>query len=125
MSSPALSTNKLEAFQAVVPGVAGQSEEVGLTHFKNFTNTASDTLPFHANCTLIELFATQDCWVVMKPSTSSEVAAVPTESLKTLSKWVPGGIVCFLGVPKKDGVLYKLSVVRDSSNGRLYCTEGA
>lgn len=125
MSDLAYSSNKEEAFQVIVPAVIGASDDKGMTHFQSFTNTAEDSLAFHASTTVIELFATQDCWVLMKPSTSSAAAAAPAEHTKTRAKFIPGGIVTFLGVPKKQDVQYMLSIVRDSTSGTLYITEGA
>ena len=79
MSTPAISDKNGPYFQAIVPGVAGgESVGPGQTHFQAFTNTAEDSLPFHAEATLLELFATQDCWVLMKESTSAAAAAIPT-----------------------------------------------
>lgn len=118
MSTPAVSDKNAPYFQALVPGE-------GLSHFKNFTNTNSYSADLDSNTTLVELFPTQDCWVRIVESGSSDTAAIPSEAVKGSSKWCPGGIVSFIGIPKKNETIYKLAVVRNSSNGVLYITEGA
>lgn len=125
MSGLAYSDNKVEAFQAIVPGVSGDGHERGMSHVTSFTNVAGDTLDLHPDTTMIELFATQDCWVLLKESSSSAAAAIPANKVKTKAKFMASDITYFLGVPKKDDVTYKISVIRASADGSLYITEGA
>lgn len=121
MSTPAESQKNAEYFQAVVlDGVQS------LTHFVSFSNTSVDSLNLLPNTTLLELFATQDCWILLQPSTGSQAAVANTAQLtRQLSKFLPGGIVAFIGVPKKEGVVFKVSMIRDSADGKLHLTEGA
>lgn len=123
MSTGAVSDKNAQFFQALVP--ADAEETAARNHFKNFTATSSYSANLEAATTIVGLFATTDCWCRFIPSTSSNVAAVPAESVKTNSFFVPGGIAAFFGVPRKDGVLYKVAVVRNSANGVLYLAEGA
>lgn len=118
MSSLALSGNKTEAFQAIIPGA-------GRNHFKNFTNASSYTATLEAATSLISLFSTQDCWCRLVRSDASDVAAVPAEGVKQDCFFVPGGIVAFMGIPVIEGVRYKVAVIRDSTSGVLHISEGA
>lgn len=102
-------------FQAIIPGK---------TCFVSFTNTAGDSPIFEENTTIIELFPTQDCWVLIQESTESLSAAIPSAGVKTDSKFLPGGIIAFLGLPIDRSAQYKLSVIRNTVSGNLYITEG-
>jgi len=124
MSDLAYSGNKVEAFQAMMAGVEGDGLDTGMTHVATFTNVAGDSLPFHEDTTLLELFATADCWVLVKESTSSGAAAIPANKVKTKARFIPSDVCCFIGIPKKDGVTYMLSIIRASADGSLYMTEG-
>lgn len=117
MSTGAISEKNAGYFQAVV------ADGAALNHYVPFTSSAADSLVLDPNTTLVELFSTQDCWVRVKPSTSAAVATTGSSTAKTESRFVPGGIVCFLGIPKVDGVLHKISVVRDTNSGTLYIAE--
>lgn len=123
MSTGAVSDKNAQYFQALVPADAEEAKQ--LNHFKNFTNSSSYTATLEAETTLVSLFATQDCWCRFVPSTESDTAAAPSESVKTNCFFVPGGIAAFFGVPRKEDVRYKIAVVRDSANGILYVAEGA
>ncbi len=116
MSTPAASDKNSPYFQAVVPG---------LTQVLAYTNSAADTLDFVSGTTLISIFSTTDCWVLLKESTDSTNAAVVSSGQKGASFFVPGGIAAFVGLPFKRDVLYKASVVRNTANGTIYITEAA
>ena len=121
MSTPAVSDNNAAFFQALVPGLPSAQ----LHSWKSFTGTASYTANLEAGTTLLGVFATQDCWLRLVESTSSDVATIPAEGAKSSTFFLPGGIKDFIGIPRKDGVLYKISVVRNASSGTLYLSEGA
>ena len=125
MSTGAVSDKNAAYFQAIVPGDPAADDGKGTSHLMAFTDTAGDSLPFHEDTTILELFSTQDCWVLMKKTGNASVAAVPANKVRTYSKFIPGGITCFLGVPRVDGSQYCLSVVRNATSGTLYLTEGA
>lgn len=114
MSTPALSDKNSPYFQAAVPGI---------TQVIAFTNSAQFTSNFAAGTTLIEVFATQDCWVRVVESTDNTDAVPISSGGSGLSTFCPGGIVRFIGLPFKKDVLYKLSIVRDSTNGTAYINE--
>lgn len=116
MSTPAASDKNSPYFQAVVPG---------LTQVLAYTNSAADTLPFVSGTTLISLFSTTDCWVLLKESTSSSNAAVISSGSSGSSFFLPGGIQGFVGLPFKRDVIYRASVVRNTADGTLYITEAA
>lgn len=65
-----------------------------------------------ASTTLVRIFATQDCFI--------KVGVNPT-AIANSSMFVPGGIIDFIGVQPGD----KIAVIRSSSDGTLYLTEGA
>lgn len=115
MSGAPEATNNAPAFQAIRPGY---------TQFVNFTNSSGDSSIFEEDTTIVELFATQDCWVLIKVSTSSDDATVPSALAKTMCFFCAGGITKFMGIPKTRGVLYRIAVVRNTANGTLYITEG-
>lgn len=116
MSTPAASDKNSPYFQAVVPG---------LTQVLAYTNSAADTLNFVTGTTLLSLFSTTDCWVLLKESTSTDNAAAISSGASGSSFFLPGGIAAFVGIPFKRDVLYKASVVRNTANGTLYITEAA
>lgn len=115
MSGAAEATNNSPAFQCIRPGY---------TQFVNFDNSSQFSSLFEEDTTIIELFATQDCWVRINAESDSTVAAVPSEFVKTMAFFCAGGITKFMGVPKTRGVLYRVAVVRNADNGILYITEG-
>lgn len=117
MSTPAVSDKNAPYFQAVVVGE-------NLNHFKDFTNVSSDSAALARETTLVELFATQDCWVRVVPTTESDAAAAPAEGVKGASKFIPGGICAFIGINRVNGVDYKLAVIRNTVSGTLHITEG-
>lgn len=116
MSTPAASDRNSPYFQAVVPG---------LSQVLAYTNSAADTLNFVAGTTLISLFSTTDCWVLLKESDSTDNATAISSGASGTSFFLPGGIQGFVGLPFKRDVLYKASVVRNTANGTLYITEAA
>jgi len=116
MSTPAVSDRNSPYFQAVVPG---------LSQVLAYTNSAADTLAFAQGTTLISIFCTTDCWVLLKESTSSDNAAAISSGSSGTSFFVPGGIQAFVGLPFKRDVLYKASIVRNTANGTAYITEAA
>lgn len=120
LSELGLSGNKGEAFQVMV-----MSETENLQKVKAFTNSSSDTPTFRQKTSIIELFSTQDCWVRLVRSTNSSTAAAVSTGSSGPSVFVPGGITKFFGLPRIESVLWKLAVVRDSTDGTLYVTEGA
>lgn len=118
MSRMQPSDNNVDAFQALVPGE-------GLNHYKDFTASNTYSANLDANTSMVSLFATQDCWCRLVPSSSSDVAAAPSgEGVKGSSFFVPGGITAFFGIPKTEGTVYRVAVVRDTISGRLHISEG-
>lgn len=116
MSFSPESTNNGPGFQAIIPG---------FTEPLNFTNTSGYSQAFEEGTTILELFASQDCWVQIIPSTdNSTVAQAGSSGAKSMNKFLPGGITAFLGVPVTRGLQYKIAVIRNSANGVLYITEG-
>jgi len=116
MSTPAASDKNSPYFQAVVPGISQRLD---------YTGTAADTLDFSTGTTLISMFATTDCWVLLKESTVATDAAVISSGASGASFFLAGGIQAFVGIPFKRGVLYRASVVRNTANGTLHITEAA
>ncbi len=116
MSAAPESSLNQAPFQAIIPGYC---------MVVPFTNSAADTPIFEADTTIIEVFPTQDCWVLMKESDSSDSAAIPANSTKTYSKFLAGGITNFLGIPIDRSKTYRLSVIRNTVSGNLYITEGS
>ena len=116
MSTPAVSDRNSPYFQAVVPGIS---------QVLAYTNTAADTLVFAQGTTLISIFPTTDCWVLIKESTSSAVAAVITTGNSGYSFFLPGGIKDFIGLPFKRDVLYMASIIRNTADGTVHITEAA
>ena len=115
MSTPAVSDKNSPYFQALVNG---------LNHYVDYTNMARYSLDFESSTTILFLFSTTDCWVRIVLSSSSDVASVGSDSSKGDSFFVPGGISYFVGIPFVKST-YKLSVIRNASDGRLHITEGA
>lgn len=116
MSTPAVSDNNSPYFQAVVAALSSRLD---------YSNSSVDTPIFAQGTTLVSIFATTDCWVLIKESDSSDVAAVISSGAKGTSFFVPGGIQAFFGIPFKRGVLYRAAVVRNTADGVLHITEGA
>ena len=107
MSTPAKSDKSGQYFQAVVFG--------GTNTQQAFTGTAARFQLSNGSCSLIEVFATQDCWI--KIGNSSVTAAANDGT----SKCIRGGINYFIGIPESliaAGAIY-ISVVRDVSSGNL------
>lgn len=120
MSDLALTGNKGEAFQVLM-----LSETVDTHQPLAFTATSGYTQNLRANTTIVELFATQDCWVRLVRSSSSSVAVPGVSGAKGPCVFVAGGVNKFFGIPKIENVLWKLAVVRDSASGTIHVTEGA
>lgn len=113
--------NKVEGFQAVVA-----DDNAALQQFIDFTDTSKYSANFEPGTTLLELFSTQDCWVRLVPTGSTAVAEVAgAEAVKVVSLFIPGGITAFLGVQQIESTVWRLAVVRDTANGKLYVKEGA
>jgi len=129
MSTPAESQRNAEYFQALVPATAQDTDGMGKSHIVAFTNTAGDSQTFHSDTTLVGLFPTQDCWVLVKESGTASAAAIPSvgaapaSSSKTAAMFLPGGVQAFIGIPKREGKTFALSVIRNSADGNLYVTE--
>lgn len=117
MSRSVETSNRGENFQAIVPG---------LCEPLTFNATSAYSQAFEEETTLVELFATQDCWLqIIQSDDNSTVAAAGSSGSTSYNKFLPGGITAFLGVPKTRGVQYKIAVVRaTASNGILYITQG-
>lgn len=117
MSASPESSNNSPAFQAIIPGLGEPL---------SFNATSAYSQVFEEGTTILELFSTQDCWIRMVLSTdNTTVAAAGTSGAKSYNKFLPGGIVAFLGVPIIRDTQYKLAVIRaTSTNGILYITEG-
>jgi len=116
MSTPAVSDNNTPYFQATIPGV---------TQVLNYTNSAADLpQPFASGTTIVEVFCTTDAWILVKESTDSSNAAAISSGSAGSCVFCPGGIVRFIGLPVKRGVLYTMSVVRNTSSGTIYTSEG-
>lgn len=124
MSGMSYSDNKTEAFQAIVSGVADDDSNRGMTHDVAFTNAATDSLVLEEGTSMIELFATKDCWILLKPEASTTLAAVPANMVKTKCKKVASDITYFMGIPAVEGVRFKLSIIRSAEDGVLTITEG-
>lgn len=114
MSTPAASDKNSPYFQATVPGTS---------HTLAFTNTAAYTANFSLETTIVEVFSTTDAWVRVVESTDVGVAAPVVAGSTGLSVFCPGGIVRFIGIPFKKTVFYKMSIIRDSTNGTAYVNE--
>lgn len=120
MSSPAESQLNAEYFQSIVADGSNRFQQVA------FTNTSAYSQNLESNTTIVELFSTQDCWIQLVKSTdNSSVAAPVAANTKGPSLMVRGGITKFIGVPRIQGTVWKLAVIRDSANGTLDVCEGA
>jgi hypothetical protein len=116
MSRAPEATNNAPAFQAIVPG---------LHEPLTVTATSADSQVFEAETTIVELFPTIDMWIQIIESTLTVTAAAGSSGATSYNKFLPGGVIAFLGVPKKRGVQYKIAAVRGgSSNGVLHITQG-
>ncbi len=115
MSKLAPSSNNMEFFQTLIPG---KSQYIA------FTNTAEYSADLDPKVTLLRVFSTQDCWIRIVPNDSTDEASAPSETTKTDSFPIFGGIVDFVGVPDLPETTFKVSVVRQSVSGNLFITEG-
>lgn len=123
MSTPAVSENNLQYFQALTPR-RGQ--------YIDFSNSSEQSAAFYSapdtdtkgaaaadkGTTIISLIADEDCWVSVGESPTAEKPAA--EKTIVNSVFLPAGIKEFYGV--KPG--WKLAVIRDSADGQLYIEEG-
>lgn len=121
MSKAATSEFNAPAFQALTPG---KCHQVAFT-----TGAAAQSLAFEERppasqddlslpqTTLLQLWATQDCWIVL----GDNPTAVAGGAAKTDSWMLRGGFYCFIGVVPGQ----KLSVIGATSNGTLDIVEGA
>lgn len=119
-----LSNNNMDAFQALLLPISQEDGAKGETHIVPFTNVAADSLDLDDSTSMVELFATQDCWVLLKASTDNSAAAIPANLTKTKARFIASDISHFFGIPRIEGVTYKLSVIRDSADGSLKVMEG-
>lgn len=125
MSGLAGSDNKVEAFQATQVSTPQANNERGMTHLVAFTNSAVDSKELHLQTSIVELFATQDCWVLLKEEGQTNQASIPANKVKTYCKFVPGGVCTFVGIPKKENTRFLFSIIRNTADGTLYIHEGA
>ena len=107
MSSPAEIDSKpyLNHFQVIVPGLS-QTIAFGAS-----STPASN--PITQGCTVIRLFATQNCFVRIEAN--SGVTATSSDI------YVPGGIFQYYGI-KKDAIYY-IAAIRDTASGSLKILE--
>ena len=108
-------------------GAYFQAIKAGLSHYIDFTVAPSQSLTFNDEIlaadgsisqyrtTLLCVFATEDCWITV----GANPVAVPGGTTKGASFFLPGGIKDFIGVEPGQ----KLSVVRDTADGRLHIIE--
>lgn len=116
MSRSVETSNRGENFQAIVPGLC---EPLAVT------NSTAYSQAFEEETTLLEVFPTIDMWVQISLSTESPTVAAGSSGSTSYNKFLPGGIVNFIGVPKTRGVQYKIAAVRaGASNGVLHITQG-
>lgn len=94
-----------EMFQCISPGVS-QSLTVG-------ASSVQSALP-QAGVTIVRLFSTVDAWIAF--GTNPTAVAEASNSM-----FLPGGIVEYFEI----GVAEKIAVIRNSTSGKLYITEGA
>lgn len=125
MSNMSYADNKVEAFQAIVFGVAEDASNKGLSHIVSYSNVSVDSLTLEEETSLVEIFASSDCWVLLKRSDSAAAVAIPSDLVKTKAKFVASDITYFMGIPRIDGITYKISVIRHAADGALRITEGA
>lgn len=118
------SENKVEAFQALLLPISGEAGTRGETHPVSFTNVATDSLYLDENTTMVELFATQDCWVLLKADDDTTAAAIPANMTKTKARFIASDITHFFGIDRVEGVNYRFSVIRNATNGELRIAEG-
>lgn len=92
-----------------------------ITKVVSFTGTSSN-VQLTSGTTLIQIFASEDCWI--KLGSSSVSAAAVSAGSSGDSTFIPGGIVDFYVVDLVKTGAY-LAVIRNSSSGTLYIKEGA
>jgi hypothetical protein len=94
-----------QMFQTIIPGVSQKIAFAG-------TSTQA-TNAFQATTTLLRIFATTDCFIL--------VGSSPTVLVDGTCYFVPGGIVDFIGVQPGQ----KIAAIQSSASGTLYITEAA
>tara|TARA_R110000868_G_scaffold242882_4_gene498496 strand:- start:6292 stop:6657 length:366 start_codon:yes stop_codon:yes gene_type:complete len=93
------------------------------SQYVSFTGTVSKSAILDDETSIVELFATQDCWVSVignadTPPTKPSAEKTTVSNIKLLR----GGIVGFIGVPPS--ILNPVvAVVRDDTSGTLDITE--
>ena len=105
MSEAPFSRTSGNIFQTIIPGKP---------HRINFNAAAQSTIQFELDTTVVEIFATKDCW--LKFSYTPTAAADDGASIP-----VPGGLKLTYGVRKG----YRCSVIRDTADGVIDIIEGA
>ena len=96
---------KKEMFQVISPGV---SQVVTV-------NSASvEAASFSSGVSIIRLFSTVDAWIAFNTSPTAVAEGAG-------SMFLPGGIVEYFEIKSGE----KLAVIRNSTTGKLYITEGA
>lgn len=94
--------NHNQSFECIIPGAAQPL---------SFTNvSAQNGTAFDAKTTVLELFATEDCFV--KRGTNPTASAAD-------SHFVPSGISKFIGIKRGE----KIACIRLTTSGTLYITE--
>lgn len=74
----------------------------------------------------ISVYATQDCWITINPPGTYQAAADPGGEKTPVNNqtFVPLGVIVDYPVHPTDGAgKIKISVIRDSADGRLHITE--
>ena len=89
--------------QAIGPGVSQRL---------SFTGTSAQSSAVGVNTRLVQLFATEDCWVVFG---TNPTAAVNDGS----SFFLPGGIFLYYGISGSA----KIAAIQDSTSGYLHIIE--
>ena len=87
-----------------------QAIYIGTNQTVSITGTSAQSSAFQTGARIVRLFATQDCFVA--------IGSNPTAT--TSDCFMPSGLVQYFGVQEGQ----KLAVIRSSSNGTLYITEG-
>ena len=78
---------------------------------RTFTGTSAQSAALSASCSVVRLFATQDCFILF--------GANPTAL--TTSHFLPAGVVEYFGCAGGD----KIAAIQSSVAGTLYISEGA
>lgn len=97
-------TETVRGFQAIIPGTCQKV---------SYTGTAAQSSALSLATTIIQLYATTDCWVKF----GSNPTAVANDGT---SLFLPGGMILYYGITPGN----KLSVIRDSTSGDLHVIEG-